>query len=103
MAPFSTFKLDSDAALRLFIETLLRNTNGQSQGDAALESTKHQHSKLLAKATEMVPLLRSTKDLAIGLSEILYKVSETVVASACPLSSSLTDWIHILTDCICKS
>ncbi|XP_052023442.1 kinetochore-associated protein 1 isoform X2 [Apodemus sylvaticus] len=70
----STFKLDSDAALRLFIETLFRNTNGQSQGDAALESTKHQHSKLLAKATEMVPLLRSTKDLAIGLSEILYKL-----------------------------
>ncbi|GAB1290171.1 Kinetochore-associated protein 1 [Apodemus speciosus] len=70
----STFELDSDAALRLFIETLLHNTNGQSQGDAALESTKHQHSKLLAKATEMVPLLRSTKDLVIGLSEILYKL-----------------------------
>ncbi|EDL19620.1 mCG129981 [Mus musculus] len=69
----STFQLDSDAALRLFIETLLRNTSSQSQGDAAPESTKHQHSKLLAKATELVPLLKNTKDLVISLSEILYK------------------------------
>lgn len=70
----STFQLDSDAALRLFIETLLRNTSSQSQGDAAPESTKHQHSKLLAKATELVPLLKNTKDLVISLSEILYKL-----------------------------
>ncbi|XP_028621907.1 kinetochore-associated protein 1 [Grammomys surdaster] len=70
----STFQLDSDATLRLFIETLLCNTTSQSQGDAALELTKHQHSKLLVKATEMIPLLKSTKDLVISLSEILYKL-----------------------------
>ncbi|EDM13620.1 kinetochore associated 1 (predicted) [Rattus norvegicus] len=69
----STFQLDSDAALRLFIETLLRNTTSQSQGGDAPEPTQHQHSKLLQKATEMVPLLKSTKDLVISLTEILYK------------------------------
>ncbi|CAO2629625.1 Kinetochore-associated protein 1 [Lemmus lemmus] len=70
----STFQLDSDAALQLFIETLLHNTNNQSQGDATPDATKQQHSRLLAKATEMVPLLASTKDLVISLSEILYKL-----------------------------
>lgn len=71
----STFQLDSDAALQLFIETLLHNTNAsQSQGDANTESTQEQRSKLLAKAIEMVPLLRSTKDLVISLSGILHKL-----------------------------
>ncbi|XP_073917028.1 kinetochore-associated protein 1 isoform X2 [Castor canadensis] len=71
----STFQLDCDAALQLFIETLLHNTNAsQSQGDAALVSAKQQHSKLLAKALEMVPLLTSTKDLVISLSGILRKL-----------------------------
>lgn len=70
----STFQLDSDEALQLFIETLLHNTNNQSQGDASPESAKEQYSRLLAKATEMVPLLTSTKDLVISLNEILYKL-----------------------------
>ncbi|KAB1255833.1 Kinetochore-associated protein 1 [Camelus dromedarius] len=71
----STFQLDCDAALQLFIETLLHNTNAsQSQGDARAESTKQQHPKLLAKAVEMVPLLTSTKDLVISLSGILHKL-----------------------------
>nr|XP_030716037.1 kinetochore-associated protein 1 isoform X5 [Globicephala melas] len=71
----STFQLDSDAALQLFIETLLHNTNAsQSQGDTSTESTKEQRSKLLAKAIEMVPLLTSTKDLVISLSGILHKL-----------------------------
>ncbi|XP_070485259.1 kinetochore-associated protein 1 [Equus przewalskii] len=71
----STFQLDCDAALQLFIETLLQNTNAsQSQGDASTESTRQQHSKLLAKAIEMVPLLTSTKDLVISLSGILHKL-----------------------------
>ncbi|EQB77398.1 hypothetical protein CB1_000340006 [Camelus ferus] len=73
----STFQLDCDAALQLFIETLLHNTNAsQSQGDARAESTKQQHPKLLAKAVEMVPLLTSTKDLVISLSGILHKIFE---------------------------
>uniref|UniRef100_A0A8D2D2I1 Kinetochore associated 1 n=1 Tax=Sciurus vulgaris TaxID=55149 RepID=A0A8D2D2I1_SCIVU len=70
-----TFQLDCDAALQLFIETLLHNTNvSQSQGDTNQASTKQQHSKLLAKAIEMVPLLTSTKDLVISLSGILRKL-----------------------------
>ncbi|XP_060049162.1 kinetochore-associated protein 1 isoform X2 [Erinaceus europaeus] len=71
----STFQLDCDAALQLFIETLLHNTNAcESQGDAKMESTDQPHSKLLAKALEMVPLLISTKDLVISLSGILHKL-----------------------------
>uniref|UniRef100_G3TH59 Kinetochore associated 1 n=1 Tax=Loxodonta africana TaxID=9785 RepID=G3TH59_LOXAF len=71
----SAFQLDCDAALKLFIETLLHQTNAsQGQGDAAVELTKQQHPKLLAKAIEMVPLLTSTKDLVISLSGILHKL-----------------------------
>ncbi|XP_004456020.2 kinetochore-associated protein 1 isoform X1 [Dasypus novemcinctus] len=71
----STFQLDCDAALQLFIETLLHNTNtSQARGDATSPSTKQQHSRLLAKAVEMVPLLTSTKDLVISLSGILHKL-----------------------------
>ncbi|XP_006865547.1 PREDICTED: kinetochore-associated protein 1 [Chrysochloris asiatica] len=71
----STFQLDCDAVLQLFIETLLHHTSAtQGQGDATVELTKQQHSKLLAKATEMVPLLTSTKDLVISLSGILHKL-----------------------------
>uniref|UniRef100_A0A2K6BY01 Kinetochore associated 1 n=1 Tax=Macaca nemestrina TaxID=9545 RepID=A0A2K6BY01_MACNE len=71
----STFQLDCDAALQLFIETLLHNTNAsQGQGDASTDSAKQRHPKLLAKALEMVPLLTSTKDLVISLSGILHKL-----------------------------
>ncbi|XP_044099380.1 kinetochore-associated protein 1 isoform X3 [Neovison vison] len=70
-----TFQLDCDAALQLFIETLLHNTSAsQSQGDASTQPVKQQHPKLLAKALEMVPLLTSTKDLVISLSGILHKL-----------------------------
>eukprot|EP00071_Canis_lupus_P032932 XP_022266489.1 kinetochore-associated protein 1 isoform X4 [Canis lupus familiaris] len=69
-----TFQLNCDAALQLFIETLLHNTSAnQSQGDANTQSAKQQHPKILAKALEMVPLLTSTKDLVISLSGVLYK------------------------------
>ncbi|XP_036132528.1 kinetochore-associated protein 1 isoform X11 [Molossus molossus] len=71
----STFQLNCDAALQLFIETLLHDTNAShSQGDAGSDSAERQHSKLLAKALEMVPLLTSTKDLVISLSGILHKL-----------------------------
>ncbi|XP_077015828.1 kinetochore-associated protein 1 isoform X3 [Tamandua tetradactyla] len=71
----NTFQLDCDAALQLFIETLFHSTNAsQGQGDATMQPTKQQHSKLLAKAVEMVPLLTSTKDLVISLGGILHKL-----------------------------
>ncbi|XP_012664469.2 kinetochore-associated protein 1 [Otolemur garnettii] len=71
----STFQLDCDAALQLFIETLLHNSNAsQSQRDASPECTKQHRSKLLAKVLEMVPLLTTTKDLVISLSGILHQL-----------------------------
>ncbi|KAG8514983.1 Kinetochore-associated protein 1 [Galemys pyrenaicus] len=67
-----TFQLDCDAALQLFIETLLRSTNAsQGQGDARGEATEQWLPRLLARAAEMVPLLSSTKDLVVSLSGLL--------------------------------
>uniref|UniRef100_A0A8C8A3Z4 Kinetochore associated 1 n=1 Tax=Otus sunia TaxID=257818 RepID=A0A8C8A3Z4_9STRI len=72
----STFMLDSDAALQLCIETLLlQNANTNHVGDDSAEySEKQPHSTLLARALAIIPLLKSTKDLVISLSGILYKL-----------------------------
>lgn len=70
--------LDSDAALQLCIETLLlqnANTN-HVEDDSAEHSEKQPHSTLLARALEIIPLLKSTKDLVTSLSGILYKVKK---------------------------
>lgn len=74
----STFMLDSDAALQLCIETLLlQNANTNHVEDDSAECSKRQpHSTLLARALEIIPLLKSTKDLVTSLSGILYKVKE---------------------------
>ncbi|XP_065548695.1 kinetochore-associated protein 1 [Lathamus discolor] len=72
----STFKLDSDAALQLCIETLLlqnANTN-HIEDDSAECRVKQSHSTLLARALEIIPLLKSTEELVISLSGILYKL-----------------------------
>ncbi|NXC42411.1 KNTC1 protein, partial [Penelope pileata] len=72
----STFMLDSDAALQLCIETLLlknANTN-HSEDDSAEHSEKQPHSTLLARALEIIPLLKSTKQLVTSLSGTLYKL-----------------------------
>ncbi|NXD77163.1 KNTC1 protein, partial [Halcyon senegalensis] len=72
----STFMLDSDAALQLCIETLLlqnANTN-HVEDDSAEYSKKQPHSTLLARALEIIPLLKSTKDLVTSLSGMLYKL-----------------------------
>ncbi|NWS75438.1 KNTC1 protein, partial [Crotophaga sulcirostris] len=72
----SAFMLDSDAALQLCIETLLlknANTN-HVEDDSAENSEKQPHSTLLARALEIIPLLRSTRDLVASLSGILYKL-----------------------------
>ncbi|KAM5311898.1 kinetochore-associated protein 1 isoform 1-T1 [Glossophaga mutica] len=70
----STFQLNCDAALQLFVETLLRNTNA-SPGDAGPDAAEQPPSRLLAKALEMVPLLTSTRELVISLSGILHKLN----------------------------
>uniref|UniRef100_A0A8B9SEB8 Kinetochore associated 1 n=1 Tax=Apteryx owenii TaxID=8824 RepID=A0A8B9SEB8_APTOW len=72
----STFMLDSDAALQLCIETLLlqnANTN-HIEDDSVEHSEKQPHSTLLARALAIIPLLKSTKDLVMSLSGILYKL-----------------------------
>lgn len=93
---FSTFQLDCDAALQLFIETLLHNTNAsQGQGDMSTQSAKQQHPKLLAKALEMVPLLTSTKDLVISLSGILHKVDEWGTECIGSLQTSLLPLVNL--------
>ncbi|NWI91700.1 KNTC1 protein, partial [Pitta sordida] len=72
----STFLLDSDAALQLCIETLLlQNTHKtQGKGDPAAHREKPNHSTLLARALEITPLLKSTKNLVTRLTGILYKL-----------------------------
>ncbi|XP_049623699.1 kinetochore-associated protein 1 [Suncus etruscus] len=69
----STFQLDCDSVLQLFIETLFHNTNAShSQGDTSPGLADQLHSRVLAKALEMVPLLQSTKDLVISLSGVVH-------------------------------
>ncbi|KFQ38772.1 Kinetochore-associated protein 1, partial [Mesitornis unicolor] len=72
----STFMLDSDAALQLCIETLLLQnaTTNHVEDDSAERSEKQPHTTLLTRALKIIPLLKSTKGLVIGLSAILYKL-----------------------------
>ncbi|NWR90021.1 KNTC1 protein, partial [Furnarius figulus] len=72
----STFLLDSDAALQLCIETLLLQNTSTHQGeeDSAEHREKQPHSKLLARALEITPLLKSTTALVTNLTGILYKL-----------------------------
>ncbi|XP_027709298.1 kinetochore-associated protein 1 isoform X2 [Vombatus ursinus] len=72
----STYELDSDAALQLFIETLILHHNHVDHGeeDSATYSVKQPHSRILAKALEIVPLLKSTRNVVVSLSGILYKL-----------------------------
>ncbi|XP_007489958.2 kinetochore-associated protein 1 isoform X1 [Monodelphis domestica] len=72
----STYDLDSDAALQLFIETLILHHNhiDPCEEDKAMSSLKQPHSKVLAKAVEIVPLLKSTRNLVVSLSGILHKL-----------------------------
>ncbi|XP_038618823.1 kinetochore-associated protein 1 [Tachyglossus aculeatus] len=71
----STYELDSDSALQLCIETLFLHNSMISPSEETTENTAQRlHSKLLAKAAEIIPLLKSTKDLVISLSGILHKL-----------------------------
>ncbi|CAJ0958612.1 unnamed protein product [Ranitomeya imitator] len=70
----STFMLDSDAALQLYIETLLLSGSSwkNSHDDCVVDA--NEHSKLVAKAKQIIPLLNSTQDLVVSLSGILHKL-----------------------------
>ncbi|XP_053557743.1 kinetochore-associated protein 1 [Bombina bombina] len=72
----STFNLDSDAALQLYIETLLLScsTWKPGDGDLSLDPIKLTHSELVTKAKGIIPMLKSTQDLVISLAGILQKL-----------------------------
>ncbi|KAM4810605.1 kinetochore-associated protein 1 [Rhinophrynus dorsalis] len=72
----SMFMLDSDAALQLYIETLiLSGSNGKhAEDDSTVDSIQQSHSELVAKAKEIIPLLKSTQHLVVSLSGILHKL-----------------------------
>ncbi|XP_040203268.1 kinetochore-associated protein 1 [Rana temporaria] len=81
----NTFMLDSDAALQLYIETLLLSGSSwkHSREDCARDS--EQHAQLVTKAKAIIPLLNSTEDLVISLTGILHKMDpydyETIEAA----------------------
>ncbi|XP_073442136.1 kinetochore-associated protein 1 isoform X2 [Dendrobates tinctorius] len=70
----STFMLDSDAALQLYIETLLLSGSSwkNSHDDCVVDADEH--SQLVTKAKQIIPLLNSTQDLVVSLSGILHKL-----------------------------
>ncbi|MEE6504053.1 hypothetical protein FKM82_005052 [Ascaphus truei] len=70
----SVFMLDSDAALLLYIEALLLSGSSWQHGEGdAIVDTVHQPQSV-TKAKEILPLLKSTQDVVIRLTAILYKL-----------------------------
>ncbi|XP_051888411.1 kinetochore-associated protein 1 isoform X2 [Pristis pectinata] len=68
------FGLNSDVALQLYIETLLlRGTSGH-RGEGEPCDVKQSQAKLLERAIEVMPLLKSKTDLVISLSGALHKM-----------------------------
>ncbi|KAJ7309807.1 hypothetical protein JRQ81_007877 [Phrynocephalus forsythii] len=72
----STYQLDTDAALQLWIETRLWNASaGHVAKGASEKSPKPEtHASTVAGAVETLPLLNSTASLVTGLSAMLHKV-----------------------------
>ncbi|XP_040272101.1 kinetochore-associated protein 1 [Bufo bufo] len=70
----STFMLDSDAALQLYIETLLLSGSSWKNSHGGCIVDPGQHAQLVAKAKKIIPLLNSTQDLVVSLSGILHKL-----------------------------
>uniref|UniRef100_A0A8C4TIZ8 Kinetochore associated 1 n=1 Tax=Erpetoichthys calabaricus TaxID=27687 RepID=A0A8C4TIZ8_ERPCA len=72
-----TYDLDSDSALVLYLETLLlQGMNHENViGENTLESSEIlSHSKLLERAFEIIPRLKSTRNLVLSLSAAIHKV-----------------------------
>lgn len=66
--------LDSDAALQLYIETLLLSGSSWKNSHSDCIVDIDQHSQLVAKAKKIISLLNSTQDLVVSLTGILHKV-----------------------------
>ncbi|XP_069475728.1 kinetochore-associated protein 1 [Ambystoma mexicanum] len=75
-----TFMLNSDAALQIYIETLLlqgasiKVNDGDAAEEVAEETLHLPHSEALARALDIIPLLESTQNLVLSLSGILNKL-----------------------------
>lgn len=67
--------LDSDAALQLYIETLLLSGSSWKHSREDCAGDSEQHAKLVTKAKAIIPLLNTTEDLVISLTGILHKVN----------------------------
>ncbi|XP_060125558.1 kinetochore-associated protein 1 isoform X2 [Zootoca vivipara] len=71
----STFQLDTDSALQLCIETHLQNASmSHAEGYLGGHSGKQTHALVVARAAEIIPLLKSTTDLVTSLSVMLHKL-----------------------------
>ncbi|XP_007900402.2 kinetochore-associated protein 1 [Callorhinchus milii] len=69
-----TFELNSDIALQLYVETLLLRGGSAHSGEGEPGGVKPAHTELLARAVEIVPLLKITSDLVVSLNSSLYKM-----------------------------
>ncbi|KAG8456065.1 hypothetical protein GDO86_002025 [Hymenochirus boettgeri] len=72
----STFMLDTDAALQLFVETLLLSVSNLKCGDSDffIDHAQASPSDPVTKAKEIIPLLKRTDHLVASLSGILHKL-----------------------------
>ncbi|XP_054852382.1 kinetochore-associated protein 1 [Eublepharis macularius] len=70
-----SFQLNSDAALQLYIEALLQNAStSQVEGESSRDTGKQPPASVVARATEIIPLLRSTNNLVVNLCALLHKL-----------------------------
>ncbi|XP_060105154.1 kinetochore-associated protein 1 [Heteronotia binoei] len=70
-----SFQLDSDVAFQLYIEALLQNASTSDDEEEYVgDSEKLPPASVVARATEIIPLLKSTNSLVINLNAMLYKL-----------------------------
>ncbi|XP_077164677.1 kinetochore-associated protein 1 isoform X2 [Paroedura picta] len=70
-----SFQLDSDMASQLYIEALLQNSSSSHIEEECVENpVKLLPAAVVARATEIIPLLRSTSNLVINLNAMLFKL-----------------------------
>ncbi|KAL8180097.1 UNVERIFIED_CONTAM: hypothetical protein K2H54_006511 [Gekko kuhli] len=70
-----SFQLNSDTALQLYIEALLQNSSAShDEEDSVGNAGTLSPSSVVARATEIIPLLGSTNSLVINLNAMLFKI-----------------------------
>ncbi|XP_048370143.1 kinetochore-associated protein 1 [Sphaerodactylus townsendi] len=70
-----SFQLDSEAALQLYVKAILQNASASHiEGEPPRDTIRQPPSAVVARATEIIPLLGSTDDLVTNLDAMLYKL-----------------------------